>query len=409
MTDASLPVRARKALEETLSWSHGQNYAGYNKHDGLNSPLLRALLGWARWPRLVAIQSIMRAPVNLRPLLGVPRTKNPKGLGLFASAWLDLNALEHEAEESREATALLEILLAHPAEGFKGLSWGYPYPWQDVGFYAPTNFPNRVVTCWIGFAFAEAARQTGQDLFLDALGRIATFLLEEPNRLRDTPAELCFSYVPDPSVTWAVVDVPALAGAFLAEASVLLGREDLREPADRLITWVLNRQTDYGAWFYTDPPGDSHITHDNYHTGIILDCLDRYRTASGDERIASAWEAGMAYYRDHLFEQNGAPRWMNETPFPHDVHGAASGILCFCRASRRLPEYAGTADRILNWTLETLYSGDGRFWYQETKRGVKRFCLMRWCNAWMARAIAYWFRIGQETKRIEDGASKQKG
>ena len=35
----------------------------------------------------------------------------------------------------------------------------------------------------------------------------------------------CYSYVPVSTLTWAVMDVPALVGAFLAEAGQLLGSE----------------------------------------------------------------------------------------------------------------------------------------------------------------------------------------
>ena len=49
-------------------------------------------------------------------------------------------------------------------------------------------------------------------------------------------------------------------------------------------------------------------------------------------------------------------------------------------------EFAG---RVMKWTLENLYSGRGYFFYQKTTWMTKRFCLMRWCNAWMCRAIAY--------------------
>ena len=92
---------------------------------------------------------------------------------------------------------------------------------------------------------------------------------------------MCLTYVPDASVDWAVMDVPALAGALLAEAGALLA-PGLIAAAPRLVRWVARRQTAYGAWFYTDPPADSHITHDNYHTAIILDCLDRFRVATGE-------------------------------------------------------------------------------------------------------------------------------
>ena len=134
-----------RVCEETLAYSRESDFAGHNKHDGLNSPVLNTLLGRSKWPRMVGIQAVMRAPWNVRPLLGVPRTRNPKGIGLFANTLLDLYAATGREAYLEEAKSLLDWLLGNPSEGFKGLSWGYPYPWQDLGFFAPRNFPNRVV------------------------------------------------------------------------------------------------------------------------------------------------------------------------------------------------------------------------------------------------------------------------
>lgn len=402
--DPVLVERARRALRSTLECSRGLGWAGYNKHDALNSPLLGRLFGASRWTRLLAIQAVMRAPVDLRPLLRVPRTRNPKGIGLFAHALLDLHAADGRPGDLAEAEGLLDWLLGHPAEGFRGLSWGYPYPWQDVGFFAPRGLPNRVVTSWIGLAFAEAVRSTGRAAYREALPRIAEFLLEEPRVLHESPEELCLTYVPDPSVSWAVMDVPALMGAFLAEAGELLGRGDLAEAAGRLVRWAVRRQTGYGAWFYTHPPGDSHITHDNYHTAIILDCLDRYRRASGDESVAPAYRRGLDYYRDHLFTPAWAPRWRNDREYPHDVHGAASAVLCFVRAARRDPTWWEPAQGVLRWTLDELYDPRGFFYYQRTRRRTKRFLLLRWANGWMSRALAAVVRAaaGDRARRTEE-------
>jgi SAM-dependent methyltransferase len=391
--DPVLMERARAALEATLAHSRALGWAGHNKHDGLNSPLLAATLGWSRLTRLAAIQLVTRAPVNPRPLLGVPRTRNPKGIGLFAHALLD-------AGRPDEARELLDWLLANPSGpggpgvppgGFRGLSWGYPYPWQDVGFFAPRNYPNRVVTCWIGFAFAEAVRVLGEVRYREALPQIVEFLLEEPRVLHESDEELCLSYVPDPSVGWAVMDVPALVGAFLAEAAEVGAAADpaaLRSTAARLVRWVVRRQTGEGAWFYTDPPGDSHIGHDNYHTAIVLDCLDRYRAATGDEEFDPAYRRGLAFYRDRLFTRDWAPRWMSDREYPYDIHGAASAILCFTRAARRDPVWWEPAEGVLRWTLDRMYDPRGFFYYQRMRWGTKRFLLLRWANAWMARALA---------------------
>ena len=84
---------------------------------------------------------------------------------------------------------------------------------------------------------------------------------------------------------------------------------------------------------------------------------------------------------------------MNDKRFPHDVHGAASGILCFTRAARRDPRWREMAQRVLGWTLDHLYDRRGFFYYQRTRWRTKKLCLLRWANAWMCRALGSWLRL----------------
>jgi hypothetical protein len=119
--------------------------------------------------------------------------------------------------------------------------------------------------------------------------------------------------------------------------------------------------------------------------------------AAGEREWEPVYRDGLSYYREHLFEADGAPRWMNDKAFPRDTHGAAAGILCFTHAAHFLKEntWVGEADRVLQWTLDNLYSGRGTFYYQQSRCFTKRFCLMRWCNAWMSRALAQRLAMGQ--------------
>ena len=97
-------------LVDVYSWSRSQGYRGYNKHDALNSPLLRGLLGRGKWPRIIAIQGVMRSPINLRPLLGIPKTYNPKGLALFIQGLLDRYRVSGHEDQLAQAERLLKLL-----------------------------------------------------------------------------------------------------------------------------------------------------------------------------------------------------------------------------------------------------------------------------------------------------------
>ena len=372
-------------IQQVFLWSKNQEYRGHNKHDGLNSPLLRLLLGWGKWPRIIAIQSVMRSPVNLRPLLGIRKTYNPKGLALFCQGLLDLYSTEKDQLYLDETTTLLALLekITSPGE-WAGHCWGYHYPWQDPGFFAPTNTPNAVVTSFVCEAFLDAYRATDNKRYLEIVASAIEFFMNNLIVLKDTDDELCLAYMPLP-MSMRVMDVSILIGTVIARYSKYTGDDKYLTAANRLVRYVVNRQTDYHAWYYTDPPKDSHITHDNYHTGFILDALDRYMDATNNITYRDAYKSGLAYYADHLFNNDGSPRWMNDRDYPHDIHGSAQGIITF---SRHFEEYPGFAEKIANWTLENMYHPDGRFYYQETAFFKKRFTLLRWCNAWMFRALA---------------------
>ncbi len=387
--------QTRQTLERVLQWSRDRNYAGHSKHDALNSPFLSAITFNNKILRLVAIQALMRFPWNVRSLFGVPKRRNPKGIGLFAHALLDYSeVLGADGASCRaEAQELLQWLIDNPspwADGtgkseLAGRGWGYHYPWQDVGFFQPRHFPNRVVSCWIGFAFVRAFEVTGEARYLDVAREVVTFVLDNPKRLEDTPEQLCLSYVPLEEINWAVMDVSALSASLCAQVARHMGEAALTQTARRLMAFVVDKQTDYGAWFYTWPAGDSHIKHDNYHTGIIVDCLVDYMVASGDYSFEGAYKAGLDYYKAGLFTPQGAPKWMNDKVFPHDVHGAAAGVLCFTRAARYFGQEATSADparaadvgamaqRILDWTMANLYRPEGFFMHQKGRFVTRRY------------------------------------
>ncbi|RME47204.1 MAG: hypothetical protein D6796_07950, partial [Caldilineae bacterium] len=147
MRNRSFPFTG--VLLETLAQADAVGYRGYSKFDGLLSPVTQALsFGW--WPlRLVWTQVVMRAPWNVRPLLGVRRGINPEAPALFARANLDCLSAGGEGPFAGRARRCLEWLLAHDSSAggaYHGRCWGYHHPWQSPGFYQPPNYPNCYIT-----------------------------------------------------------------------------------------------------------------------------------------------------------------------------------------------------------------------------------------------------------------------
>jgi hypothetical protein len=381
-------TRHLDVLDRVLQVARSASYEGYSKHDGLNSPLLAGLGGGSRLRRLAAIQVVTRSPVDIRPLVGVRKARNAKGLSLFARALLARHRMG-SADDAREARELLDWLIEHPAPGFDGLCWGYPYPWQDVGFFAPRNFPNRVVTSFVGQALLDGYETLGDDRYLDAAGQAVRFLLDAPKTLFEDEDHRCVSYVPDPSIDWIVMDVSALAGALAARLGAITDDKELIREGGRLVRYVVSRQTDYGAWFYADPPSASHITHDNYHTGFILDAILQYGLAAGSDEFDSAYSRGIEFYEQRLFEPDGAARFMNDRLYPIDIHGCAQGVITFSLQQRHRGTGRATATRVLGWTLDNMWDPRSGWFYYQRRRGYRtRIRELRWCQGWMSWALA---------------------
>ena len=209
-----------------------------------------------------------------------------------------------------------------------------------------------------------------------------------------TRIAVAFSYVPDAAVTWIVMDVSALAGSLAARLGALADDPAMITEGGKLVRWVVSKQTPEGAWFYADPPSASHITHDNYHTGFILDAILGYSVATGSDEFADAYASGLDFYRRRLFEPDGAARFMSDRHYPIDIHGCAQGVISFALQQRHLGEGASMSGRVLGWTLRHMWDpASGWFYYQQRRllggRTYRtRIRELRWCQGWMSLALA---------------------
>jgi hypothetical protein len=88
---------------------------------------------------------------------------------------------------------------------------------------------------------------------------------------------------------------------------------------------------------------------------------------------------------------------MNDRKYPHDVHGSAQGIITFKKAARHDKTFLPQAAKIADWTILHLYRRKSQdFAYRQGRWMMWDYSLMRWCNAWMARALAELLDDNQE-------------
>jgi len=377
----------KQILLTALDWAEKNNYSGYSKFDALNSPILRKLCGNSTLARSVFVYLNSRSPINVRPFIFVEKRQNPKGLALFARSYFNLYNLTNNKLYLQKGIDLIKILLSlSQKDKFSGHCWGYDHPWQNKAFYAPQYYPNTVVTVVVCNALLDAYALTEDNKYLNIVKSVYDFTISNLTTIIDNDKYFCSSYIPNND--WKVINVNALLGCLFSRLYKYTNDNKYFDHAKRYINWVASTQTDYGAWFYTDPPEASPITHDNYHTGFVLDAILDYMENTNDNQYLDKYMLGLDYYKKNLFTDQYAPKWMFDKQYPHDIHGVAQGIITFSKASKYESRYLDLSENIANWGIQNLYNGDGRFFYQKGKYWTKSFTLMRWCQGWMCCALS---------------------
>ena len=386
------------ALERLDRWIESENFQGWDPHDALNSPIIRALVGENRLLKLIALQGVRRSPINLRQVLRVPKSHNPKAMGLFLTTYAHKYCAQGKAEHLHLAKLFAEWLAERSTPGFAGPCWGYNFDWINRSFFATAGTPTLVNTAFVGLSFLEAedllnsivpkedGGRTGKGKSFEAL-QIARgscdFILGNLNIYRPNATELCFSYTP---IDRRFVHNANLLGAqLLAAVHARTGEPELRECALSAARFTTSRQGPDGSWVYGIDGHDQWI--DNFHTGFVLIALSEIGRLLEIDEFEAAIRKGYEFWKRRMFAENGVPKYYPNRTYPIDVHCVAQALLTFLHFSDCDREALGSANRLAEWAINNLQDAAGFFHYQLHRWHRIRIPYMRWGQAWMQLAL----------------------
>lgn len=375
--------QVQETLLKLLRHCREEDWAGWEPYDVLNSRFVASLPGMRhRIPRLVLTQFLKRSPVNLRPLLGIPKTQNPKALAVFLSAFVRL-ARTRLLDGNKEADPLVARLVELRSPDTPYWCWGYNFPWQTRRLLVPRWSPNVVCTTFVADALLDAYEAWGDGRHLEMAASAADYIVRE--LYWEEGEEVGFCY-PMPSVRSRVHNSNLLAAALLCRLSRLTGDKSALGPALKAARYSSAKQLPDGRWPYGEHP-TQHWT-DNFHTGYNLGALDRIGRELATDEFEGRLRKGYDFYKSHFFLEDGSVRYYHDRTYPIDTHCVAQGILTPIEMERYDPEGMRLVPPVLRWALAHMWDKRGFFYYRVLRTCTIRTSYMRWTQAWMVSALS---------------------
>ena len=374
----------KKATLKLLAYCRANDWAGYDPYDALNSGIFKALpfLNF-RLPRLVLTQALKRSPINIRPLALVPKTQNPKAIGLFLSAFVNLSKVGI-ADQEGLVELMIERLVALRSQGVPYWCWGYSFPWQMRQKIVPSGAPNLVCTTFAASALLDAYEQRRDPQCLNMAASAAEYIL---NDLYWTEGESSagFSY-PLRSIRVLVYNANFLASALFCRVYKHTGEKKFLEPALRAARCSAAKQNADGSWFYGNAQTQGWI--DNFHTGFNLCALQSIARYAETTEFDSCIQRGFDFYKAHFFREDGAARYFHNSTYPIDIHAVAQSIITPLTLDPLDPANMQLSRTAFQWAMNHMWDDRGFFYYRVLRLCTIRTSYMRWSQAWMLLAMS---------------------
>lgn len=376
--------------------SKQDKFKGADPFDGLNSrffdyfPSLKKGMFGLAWTQLNK-----RSTINLRPILAVPKMRNPKGMGLFILGLLE----DHQRTENKDylntATELADWLLTQQSEKsvWKHACWGYHFDWNARAFYVPKGKPNIITTIYVAQALFELSLVTNNAEYKKVALDSADFIV---NTLYCEHDDRCFfAYIPDE--TTFVHNASLWGAAWVAKVASITDNDEYKALAIKVAQQSVSEQAEDGSWVYGSRHHHQFI--DGFHTGYNLEALQILKESLQISQFDHAIEQGLKYYKAELFESDGTAKYYNNNVYPLDMHCVSQAIFTLLKVGKTDADLA-FAEKVIQRSIDTLYiESKGQFVYQKTKNSSNKINYIRWTQAWVYYSFAFYNRINDHIKQ----------
>ncbi len=373
-----------ESISRLVHWLEKNGYRGYDTFDGLNAKFLRPLTFENKFLRTVLQQGVRRFPVNVRPLLGIPKSHSTKGMAFLARGFMRLHKTTGEKVWADRAKFALQWLTKHHSKGYGGVCWGNHFDYQSRSFYLPRGVPTVVWTSLIGHAFLDGYNHFQKDHYLQVAVSACEHILHDLERYPDEEG-VCISYIPIGKSL--VHNANTLGSSLLARTYSYTRNEAYRVLAQKAMHYTASHQRPDASWYY----GEKANLHwvDNFHTAYVLDSFKHYSESTSDGQFDKQMMSGYEYWKNTFFLSDGTPKYYNHKTQPLDIQCSSQAIDTLVFFCDRDPESLPLALKVAKWTIDHMQDRSGYFYYRRYSPWlVNKTPTLHWGQATMLCALA---------------------
>ena len=376
-----------KINSDLLNSFRQENFKGYDPFDFLNSKLFNSTpLKNIRLFRLALIQLGKHLPINIRPLIGVSKKRNPKGIALIILGLIQNYNETKNSDFLNEALILADWLTEQRCDKsiWSHSCWGYHFDWQARSFNVPCGKPNLVSTFYVARALYDLGTITKNEKFIDIALDSAKFI--SLHLYNEVNGRSFFRYIPEESTF--VHNANLMGAAWCAFVGKNLGNKTMIEQSLKAINLSVSEQTEQGAWLYGTNKFHNFI--DGFHTGYNLEVLSFIKDILQTTEYDGCIQAGYSFYLKNFITKTGLAKYYNNSIYPLDSHSFSQAILTILKVGGQNSDIE-ICDNIVNQFIEKMYLPKKRmFIYQKYKWFSNKINYIRWTQAWSYYSLSYY-------------------
>lgn len=286
------------------------------------------------------------------------------------------------------AVHFLGVLEQTRARAYRHYCWGYPFDWVTRTGVMKAGTPLITSVPYVYEAFAAVHALDGRPHWKTVMASTVEHALNDIKDRAIAADAASAGYNPLDAQA-GVVNASAYRAFLLIDAGLRFDREDCVAAGRRNLNFVLRAQRDDGSWPYATDGVREFVDH--FHTCFVLKALAKIEASTHDEACTAAIRAGVRYYLDHLFDDEGLPRPFARAPrltvYRNELYDFAECINLGVLLAGRFRALDARVQATLRDLLARWQKRDGSFRSRRLLLGWDEVPMHRWAQSQIFRSL----------------------